>query len=83
MSSKQIRVSSAHYEALKERKRPGESFDDVLARLLEDDRDLLVGFGALTDRPDTRERIEETGEEMDRQMEERAEEIAERLEDEE
>lgn len=83
MSSKQIRVSTAHYEALAARKRPGESFDDVLARLLESERDLLIGFGVLADKPDTREEIEAAGRAMDRQLRDRADAVAERLGDEE
>jgi len=42
----------------------------VLARPLEDDRDLLVGFGTLVGRPDTCERIEATEAETDRRMRE-------------
>jgi predicted CopG family antitoxin len=45
-ATKHVRVSEETYERLKRRKRAEESFDDVLGRLLDDDRDLLAGFGA-------------------------------------
>lgn len=45
MSSKQIRVSAENYERLARRRRNDESFDEVIDRLLDDDRDLLAGFG--------------------------------------
>lgn len=45
MSSKQIRVSEENYERLARRRRDGESFDGVIDRLLDDDRNLLAGFG--------------------------------------
>lgn len=41
-----IRVSEETKERLRRRKRDDESFNDVIRRLLEDDRDLLAGFGA-------------------------------------
>ena len=44
-ATKHVRVSEETYERLKRRKRAEESFDDVLGRLLDDDRDLLAGFG--------------------------------------
>ena len=44
-----IRVSEAVKRELERRRREGESFDDVLRRVLEDDRDLLAGFGRWSD----------------------------------
>ncbi|WP_273836768.1 antitoxin VapB family protein [Halococcus sp. PRR34] len=49
-ATKHVRVSEKTYERLKRRKRAEESFDDVLERLLDDDRDLLAGFGAAAER---------------------------------
>lgn len=49
MSSKQIRVSAENYERLARRRRDAESFDDVIDRLLDDDRDLLAGFGTASE----------------------------------
>ncbi len=48
-ADEQIRVSAETKRELERRKREGESFDDVLERLLEDDRDLLAGFGSWSD----------------------------------
>jgi predicted CopG family antitoxin len=44
-----IRVSEAVKRELERRRREGESFNDVLQRILEDDRDLLAGFGRWSD----------------------------------
>jgi len=49
MADEQIRVSENIKRLLDERKRPGESYNDVLNRILEDDRDLLAGWGLLSD----------------------------------
>jgi predicted CopG family antitoxin len=45
-ADEQIRVSAETKRELERRKREGESFEDVLERLLKDDRDLLAGFGS-------------------------------------
>lgn len=45
-----IRVSEETKERLRRRKRTDESFNDVITRLLDEDRDLLAGFGAADDR---------------------------------
>jgi len=47
-ANKQIRVSESIKRELDQRRREGESFNDVLERLLDDDRDLLAGFGSFT-----------------------------------
>jgi predicted CopG family antitoxin len=45
-----IRVSDAVKRELDRRRREGESYNDVLERILEDeDRDLLAGFGRWSD----------------------------------
>jgi len=49
-ANEHIRVSEETKERLRQRKRTDESFNDVIARLLNDDRDLLAGFGAADDR---------------------------------
>lgn len=59
-----IRVSEAVKRELERRRREGESFNDVLERMLEDDRDLLAGFGRWSDEHadrvrDARERAKE------------------------
>jgi predicted CopG family antitoxin len=45
-----VRVSEKTKERLLRRKRNDESFNDVITRLLDEDRDLLAGFGAGNDR---------------------------------
>ena len=45
-----VRVSEEIKERLRRRKRDDESFDDVITHLLDEDRDLLAGFGAGNDR---------------------------------
>lgn len=45
-----VRVSEETKERLRRRKRNDESFNDVITRLLDEDRDLLAGFGAGNDR---------------------------------
>lgn len=67
-ADEQIRVSDAVKRELDERRREGESFNDVLERILEDDRDLLAGFGAFdgTDRGETTRDVHERGEEKSR-----------------
>lgn len=49
-ANEHIRVSEGTRERLRRRKRPDESFNDVIMRLLDDDRDLLADFGAADDR---------------------------------
>ena len=48
-ADEQIRVSDAVKRELDRRRREGESYNDVLQRMLEDDRDLLAGFGRWSD----------------------------------
>lgn len=62
-ANKQIRVSESIKQELDQRRREGESFNDVLERILADDRDLLAGFGAFTgtDRGETLRAVHEQG----------------------
>jgi predicted CopG family antitoxin len=53
-----VRVSEKTKKRLRRWKRDDESFNDVITRLLEEDRDLLAGFGAGDDRDG--ERLAET-----------------------
>ena len=48
-ADKQIRVSDTVKRELDRRRREGESYNDVLQRILEDERDLLAGFGRWSD----------------------------------
>lgn len=65
-ATKQIRISEAVKRELDRRRRADESFNDVLERLLEDDRDLLAGFGAFegTDRGEAMRRSHTRGNEQ-------------------
>jgi len=64
-ADEQIRISAETKRELKRRKREGESFEDVLERLLKDDRDLLAGFGSWS-----RERAEKAREAREKGKEE-------------
>ena len=48
-ADEQIRVSDTVKRQLDRRRREGESYNDVLQRMLEDGRDLLAGFGRWSD----------------------------------
>lgn len=48
-ADEQIRVNDAVKRELDRRKREDESYNDVLQRILDDDRDLLAGFGRWSD----------------------------------
>lgn len=48
-ADEQIRVSNTVKQELNRRRRDGESYNDVLERILEDERDLLAGFGRWSD----------------------------------
>ena len=62
-ANKQIRVSESIKRELDQRRREGESFNDVLERLLAEDRDLLAGFGSFTgtDRAEALRAVHEQG----------------------
>ena len=64
-ADKQIRVSETVKRELDDRRREDESFNDVVERLLADDRDLLAGFGAFgdTDRAESIRAVHEQGRE--------------------
>lgn len=49
MGTRTIRVREDVYERLKARKRPDESFSDLLDRLTDRKTDFETGFGALAD----------------------------------
>ena len=48
-ADEQIRVSDTVKRELERRRREGESFNDVLERILDEERDLLAGFGRWSD----------------------------------
>lgn len=73
-ANEHVRISAETKERLRRRKREGESFDAVIERLLDDDRDLLAGFGAAADREG--ETLAETVERRKSDSERRIEEFA-------
>jgi predicted CopG family antitoxin len=48
-ATEQIRVSARVKSELERLKRGSESFNDVLTRVLDDERDVFAGFGILSD----------------------------------
>jgi predicted CopG family antitoxin len=68
-ADEQIRVSDAVKRELDRRRREGESYNDVLERLLEDERDLLAGFGRWSD--EDAERVREARERSKQKSKER------------
>jgi len=75
MGTNMMRVSDETKETLERRKRPGESFDDVIQRLMKETSDKWEGFGALADTP-IGDGVEQVHEEMCEEMEEDIEEQA-------
>jgi predicted CopG family antitoxin len=80
-ANEHIRVSEETKERLRRRKRTDESFNDVIRRLLNDDRDLLAGFGAADDREG--ETLAETVARRKERSKRRIDDLAESREDEE
>lgn len=73
----QIRVTDRVKRELDRRRREGESYNDVLERILEedDDRDLLAGFGRWSD--EHADRVRESREKAKRKSKERTRRLAE------
>jgi len=68
-ANEQIRVSDTVKRELEQRRREGESFNDVLERILDEERDLLAGFGAFkgTDRGEVMRDLHEEGKRKSRE----------------
>lgn len=75
MGATSIRLSEETKTRLELRKRRDESFEEVIERLLDDDRDLLAGFGAWED-TDTAETVREIHEGWKRESGDRIDRIA-------
>jgi predicted CopG family antitoxin len=73
-ADEQIRVSDTVKRELDRRRRDGESYNDVLQRMLEDDRDLLAGFGRWSD--EQADRVREARETSKRKSKERTRRLA-------
>jgi predicted CopG family antitoxin len=74
-ADEQIRVSKRTKRKLDELKREGESYEDVLARLLEGERDLLAGFGRWSS--DHADRVRAARERYEKRSKERTERLPE------
>jgi predicted CopG family antitoxin len=72
MATKTITVTDEAYERLKEHKREDESFTDTILRLTGSDRDLMKGFGSMSDVEGFREAVEDTRDDLDTDLRERA-----------
>jgi len=71
MGTKSLTVTDEAYDRLKEHKREGESFTDTILRLTGDDRDVMKGFGMMSDVEGFREAVEDTREDLDDDLRER------------
>jgi len=71
MGTKSLTVTEEAYDRLKEHKREGESFTDTILRLTGDDRDVMKGFGMMSDVEGFREAVEETREDLDADLRDR------------
>lgn len=60
--SSSIRISNATKEKLRRLKRPDESFDDLLARLANEDEPIAIGSWSDDEAEDAREAIERSRE---------------------
>jgi len=73
-ADEQIRVNDTVKRELDRRRREGESYNDVLERLLDDERDLLAGFGRWSD--ERAERVREVREKSKGKSKERMRQLA-------
>jgi predicted CopG family antitoxin len=70
---KSLTITDEAYERLKKHKREEESFTDAILRLTGSERDLMKGFGAMSDVDGFREAVETTRDELDADLRERSE----------
>ena len=71
MATKSLTITEEAYHRLKSHKREGESFTDTILRLTEQDRDVMKGFGAMSEVDGFREAVESTKDELDADLRER------------
>jgi len=72
MGTKSLTITEEAYERLKEHKREDESFTETILRLTGKDRDLMKGFGSMSEVEGFREAVESTREELDEDLRKRA-----------
>lgn len=71
MGTKSLTITDEAYDRLKEHKREDESFTDTVLRLTGSDRDVMKGFGMMSDVEGFREAVEETRTDLDSDLRER------------
>jgi len=71
MATKSLTITEEAYHRLKSHKRDGESFTDTILRLTEQDRDVMKGFGAMSEVDGFGEAVASTKEELDTDLRER------------
>lgn len=72
MATKTLTITEEAYERLKAHKRDDESFTDTVLRLTGEDRDLMKGFGTMSEVEGFRETVTETREDLDDDLRTRA-----------
>ncbi|WP_050007857.1 antitoxin VapB family protein (plasmid) [Haloarcula sp. NS06] len=73
MGTKSLTITDEAYNRLKEHKREDESFTDTILRLTGSDRDLMKGFGAMSDVEGFRDAVEATRDDLDADLRDRTE----------
>ncbi|MFC7080614.1 antitoxin VapB family protein [Halorussus caseinilyticus] len=71
MGTKSLTITEEAYDRLKEHKRDEESFTDTILRLTGSDRDVMKGFGMMSDVEGFREAVEDTRDDLDADLRER------------
>ncbi len=64
MGTKSLTITDEAYDRLKAHKREDESFTDTILRLTESDRDILKGFGEMSDVDGFRDAVESSRQEL-------------------
>lgn len=72
MGTKSLTITEEAYERLEEHKREGESFTETILRLTGKERDLMKGFGSMSDVDGFREAVESTRDDLDEDLRKRA-----------
>jgi len=73
MGTKTLTITEEAYERLRAHKRDDESFTDTILRITGNERDVMKGFGAMSDVEGFREEVEGVRGELDGDLRERAE----------
>jgi len=71
MGTKSLTITDEAYNRLKEHKREDESFTETILRLTGSERDLMEGFGVMSDVEGFRDAVEATRDDLDADLRER------------